>query len=356
MINNNLNLALPFSIYGFGNCGKKIATRLRNKGYQVEYFIDMRAEVNQKIDGIACIRPELCSTHGVTQVIIGVFNRDVSPKIIKKILFDNNVKTVVSFHEINQYIPEIVESSFWYDPTLNLKNYEFKTNSALALFKEDESRLTFEQILKFRTTHKIEDHLEGIGIDKQYFDVTIPNWLVTDAITMLDCGAYDGDTIEASIKYKAPVKTAYCFEPDQANYFKLTQYCKDKHDIRFHLIPCATWSSSTQLFFQNDFGEGSFISESTGVSIQALAIDDFLVNTPFNFLKIDVEGADLDTLKGAITNIKKHRPFIAIAIYHRPTDLWDIPLFLAENTNDYSFHLRQHGHNCFDTVLYGIPN
>lgn len=50
---------------------------------------------------------------------------------------------------------------------------------------------------------------------------------------------------------------------------------------------------------------------------------------------------------------------LAISIYHSPAHLWEIPLwvaqFAAENGMRYTYYLRSHARDCFDTVFYAIP-
>ena len=51
----------------------------------------------------------------------------------------------------------------------------------------------------------------------------------------------------------------------------------------------------------------------------------------------------------------ERRPILAVSVYHRPSDLWEIPRLIAEFYPNPTFRLRQHGHHAFDTVLYVTP-
>ena len=71
---------------------------------------------------------------------------------------------------------------------------------------------------------------------------------------------------------------------------------------------------------------------------------------------MDIEGAELDALKGGEKVIKRDLPHLAISIYHKPSDLWEIGLYLFSiHGNNYKYHIRNYGHQTFDTVLYAIP-
>ena len=72
-------------------------------------------------------------------------------------------------------------------------------------------------------------------------------------------------------------------------------------------------------------------------------------------VSLDIEGGEIDALKGAERIIREGRPVICLSLYHKPDDLWRIPLLLASMVDDYAFHIRQHMFNSFDSVLYAVP-
>jgi FkbM family methyltransferase len=74
-----------------------------------------------------------------------------------------------------------------------------------------------------------------------------------------------------------------------------------------------------------------------------------------DFLKIDVEGADLGVLEGAAETIRRQRPRLAIACYHRPDDLVTIPGFIADLGLDYRWYLQCSTMTDVDTVAFGVP-
>jgi hypothetical protein len=72
-------------------------------------------------------------------------------------------------------------------------------------------------------------------------------------------------------------------------------------------------------------------------------------------MKLDIEGAESAALKGMSRTIARKRPRLAISAYHKPGDIWDLARQTSELVSGYSIHLRQHGANAFDTVVYAIP-
>jgi uncharacterized protein YqjF (DUF2071 family) len=73
------------------------------------------------------------------------------------------------------------------------------------------------------------------------------------------------------------------------------------------------------------------------------------------FIKMNIEGAEIDALKGAARTIRRWQPKLAISAYHRPSDLWRIPRLVRWLSESYGLYLRQHDGGVIETVLYGLP-
>jgi methyltransferase FkbM-like protein len=73
-----------------------------------------------------------------------------------------------------------------------------------------------------------------------------------------------------------------------------------------------------------------------------------------DFLKVDVEGADLGVLEGAAETIASQRPRLAIACYHKPGDLVVIPDFMAALGVDYRWYLQCSTMTDLDTVAFAV--
>ena len=89
-------------------------------------------------------------------------------------------------------------------------------------------------------------------------------------------------------------------------------------------------------------------------AVRVVALDDVLKGENITFLKIDIEGAGYEALAGAENLIKRCKPKIAIAAYHRRKDIWELPMRLLELNGDYTFYLRVYGLNANETVLYAV--
>lgn len=69
-------------------------------------------------------------------------------------------------------------------------------------------------------------------------------------------------------------------------------------------------------------------------------------------IKLDVEGAELDALRGAEETIRRFRPKLVICLYHRPEDLMTLPLFVKSLVPEYRLEVAHASYGFTDTILY----
>lgn len=87
-----------------------------------------------------------------------------------------------------------------------------------------------------------------------------------------------------------------------------------------------------------------------------MSLDDVLADQRVTFLKMDIEGAEMEALRGAEHIIRAQAPKLAISVYHRRDDVWKIPMLLLSYQPAYRFYLRVYSFTGNDTVLYAIPS
>ena len=81
-------------------------------------------------------------------------------------------------------------------------------------------------------------------------------------------------------------------------------------------------------------------------------MDHVIPNFNPTFISMDVEGSELEALRGAETLMKDSRPDLAICVYHALNHIWDIPLYLNDLCLGYKFYLRNYTSFIAETVLY----
>ena len=81
---------------------------------------------------------------------------------------------------------------------------------------------------------------------------------------------------------------------------------------------------------------------------------DVCVSDPVTFIKMDIEGAELEALKGSSKIIKKYMPKLAISLYHKKDDILEIPLYIKELVPEYKLYIRHYSNAGVETVLYAV--
>ncbi|MBQ3544553.1 MAG: FkbM family methyltransferase [Lachnospiraceae bacterium] len=186
---------------------------------------------------------------------------------------------------------------------------------------------------------------------EQYFDC--PSMKREDGEVFIDCGCFDGETSKQFVQWcEGKYDRIIAFEPDKRNYEICQRECTDIRN--FELYASATGACKKKMKFNMGASGGSKIDENGFEEVYIDSIDDILQGHKATFIKMDVEGAELDSLKGAEETIKKYKPKLAIAIYHKAEDIWEIPQFILSCREDYKFYIRHYTSCNFETVLYAL--
>ena len=119
------------------------------------------------------------------------------------------------------------------------------------------------------------------------------------------------------------------------------------------IIEKGCWSDKTTLYFSNEGTMGSKISDNGKLQIAVDSIDN-VVKDKVSFIKMDIEGSELEALKGAKNTILKYKPKLAVCVYHKKEDLITIPQYILSLNQNYKLYLRHYGENSCDTVLYAL--
>lgn len=228
---------------------------------------------------------------------------------------------------------------------------EDKINEIVGLLADEKSKEVYRKAIDFRTTHNIQVR-PPYSIKDSYFVKDIIH-LKNDEV-FVDCGAFIGDTIDAFCKANNNrFKRVVSFEPDDKNYEEL---CK-KYESNERVVPikAGVWNKNTTLFFSNDGSSASKIQEvDQGVSIEVQSIDENELCKDATFIKMDIEGSEMEALIGARNTIINNHPKLAICIYHSDEDYIRIPLWIHEIDPSYKLYVRHHSFDIADTVLYAV--
>ncbi|GHU39659.1 hypothetical protein FACS1894190_05290 [Spirochaetia bacterium] len=193
------------------------------------------------------------------------------------------------------------------------------------------------------------------GIAPQYFDknIVVPR----EHEIFIDGGAYDMQTSIEFVKWcNCQYDAIYAFEPEFSCYQKSKNVISKSEPLkkRVSIFNAGLWSEKTQLHSVGNDTQGSRITGDGDTIINVESIDGILNGTQATFIKMDVEGAELEALKGAQNTIRKWRPKLAISLYHKPEDIIELPLYILSLVPDYKLYIRHYSNYVFETVLYCI--
>lgn len=197
----------------------------------------------------------------------------------------------------------------------------------------------------------VPDKQWWIGNEPQYFDSEIMHPDKNECF--VDGGSFDGENTLEFISWCAGNFSAvYMFEPDKENYLRIKTLAeKDNKILAFER---GLWSDTTVLRFSSRVRETSTISDKGDVEIKVTSIDEILNGKPVTFIKLDIEGSEMEAIKGAEKTIKLYKPKLAICVYHKPEDIIDIPLKILEMNPSYKLFLRHYSYLQTETVLYAV--
>jgi FkbM family methyltransferase len=169
------------------------------------------------------------------------------------------------------------------------------------------------------------------------------------------CGVSIGELSRVS-GHVGKVDELVCFEPDP-NQFRLTAEYLSVHQEqiaqRVTAFPCAVYShEAIEPFTYSDTSFGSRILPSGEARVQCVSIDHVLPGFQPTFISMDIEGAEIEALKGAERTIRSSRPDLGICVYHSPNHLWEVPLYLHSLGLNYRFYLRNYTTFTGETVFY----
>jgi len=157
-----------------------------------------------------------------------------------------------------------------------------------------------------------------------------------------DIGAYIGDSAYI-INNELNPRKIYAFEPEKNNFNILSENIK-LNNLNNVIVPVNVATSSE---------EGSMVLESMnassslklrkklgGQTVKVTTLDSFVKIQKLNsvdLIKMDIEGAEMNTLLGAKELIKKYKPDLVIALYHKGQHFFEIPVMLRKLVPDYKF-------------------
>lgn len=350
-----IDLGRPLVIYGAGRFGQDLCRAVRRAGGVVAGFVVSSVDAGtparvldvpvRSIFGLPSDWRRLC-------LLCGVFNREVPFTALVANAREAGFAGLIMPWTLAEQFGDMLGWRYWLAAPSRIAWADARVSHVKQRLADAESRRMVEAIRGLRAGVDLEFSAFRSS-ERQYFNALTLGRSVPGAAVYVDCGAYTGDSFRTFIA-SSECSAAYLFEPDSENFRLLTRSVEGV-PVPVHCLPLAVSNRHRLVGFSSGNGEASMVSDAGGDRAVAAPLDAILATVHVDFLKIDVEGADLEVLQGASRLIARSRPVIAISLYHKPEDLWEIPLTAFDLCEDYDFFVRQHFYNSFDSVLYAIP-
>lgn len=245
---------------------------------------------------------------------------------------------------------DLLNIEFWGNTTKEFIKNKKKYNEIYNKLNDNESKNQLYNLINFRQSYDLK-FMRGFKNkeDLQYFEEFLN--LNNKNEIFVDIGGFDGYTTKEFIRHCPNYKAIHFFEPSKENIIISKEKLKDYKNISFYQMGL---SSKKQVLSFESNGSSSKISTNGQEKILVDKLDKLNLED-VTFIKMDIEGAELDALKGAKETILKHHPKLAVCIYHKPDDFWKIPEQIFSIRKDYNIYLRHYSEGFTETVMFFIP-
>jgi FkbM family methyltransferase len=343
-------------VFGSGTFASKIIDLLGVAGVEVAGVLDWIVDPSKTFQSHKVQSLDSSITSGIA-VFLAIHNPEANLKKVHEALSGLGFKDIYTPPQIAKMLHDkgLYLENYWLgtqsDSSLTLNDTEFVTS----LLSDDKSREVYLSALKYRETGEIEYLPVPDKLENQYFPDDLSGFAsqLSEAGAFVDVGAFDGDTLR-SLKSTAYRPERYIgLEPDLPSFQRLL--LEAKHFSGNSL--CLPLAASDRIGWANFYSNGtsSSIVEDGGIPVQSANLDFLVMGGVTSYIKMDIEGSELQALHGCKQVILRDKPILAISIYHKPRDLTEIPKFIASLGVHNGFYVRTYGEQLFETVLYCLP-
>lgn len=170
---------------------------------------------------------------------------------------------------------------------------------------------------------------------KDYYDLDIIPY--KDDYVLVDCGAYIGDSIVDFVEVFGKYKHIYSFEMSPSIFEDMRNNLSVLSDVS--CINKAVGKEKGYINVSDTDGAGNSVGKAGDILVEITSIDEE-IKEHIDMIKFDIEGAEQDALIGAKRHIIEEKPILMVSSYHRPADIFEIPLLINSIRDDYKFYMR----------------
>jgi len=321
----------PLYLYGAGNLGKLAREFLTAVGHQPSGIFERDDPTPQ----------------GDARVAVSVVT---SPYVaIERALAARGCADVVPFYDLAEGLRgRHPLSNGWFAEPLSADDQR-EIADVYAGWDDDVSRAHHLQFMAWRRLRE-EWTFEGAPVSTERYFIPEVAACLRDRETFLDGGAHHG-AVSLAFAAKIADLRVIAVEPDSANRAVLDERLGGLAGAE--ILDCALAAGDGAGAFNEGFGFASKLSAFGQTQVRVRAIDSLDV-TP-SFIKLHLEGGELDALRGARETLRSHRPIVTATVYHNADGLSRTSAWLMRELDGYRFLFRNHCWCAAGAVVYAIP-
>lgn len=335
------------AIYGAGFVGTWASRYLQSQGARITKFIDRDIrKIGGEVNGIPVVEPSTDELASADAVFIAA--RHAVP-------------------EVRQMMAPYGCPTLSFDGYFVLRNYDRLCTIRDAYLGDVRSVQVFNALLMAMLTGSSQPCLDVMEKD-MYF--CLPEFSGNFDEAFVDAGAFVGDTVERFLwENLGTFRHIHAFEPG-AKQFHAMERRVERLALEWAFNPSSVSLVRAGLSDAPGKMACTFVDDAPlrhglaglkpsagdesleGATAPVLTLDEYLAGNTISFLKVDVEGMEMELLRGAARTIRVCRPKMALCIYHYPSHLYEVAEYVRSLVPEYRFALRQHAPLFGDFVLY----
>jgi FkbM family methyltransferase len=357
----------PIALFGAGLIGRECVRALRALGHEPVCVADETpARIGTTCEGAPVLAPaDAARQVGASGLMMCSFYRPVTSLAATcRRVAETTGRRTIPFLPLFQLAPGSFSCTYAFGPLSPEADAELEAGLRwlAARLSDEASRSLLDCQIEFRRS--LDPSV--LPAPTPYFDplasqAPLLDRLLFDRLVFVDCGAFDGDTIAAFLAATGGrYRRIIALEPDQANAAALRARAAELLGGRIADFVChekGVWSHEGVLGFSATGTPASAISADGTQRIAVTALDTCVDarGDDVVMLKLDVEGAEAEALRGAAQLLRRPDAVACVSVYHRPADLAELPRLLDAQQPGHRLLLRSHGHDGADLVVYTLP-
>lgn len=323
----------PIVVYGMGNGADKLFERLSQYGvtpsdiFASDGFVRGHSFRGMRVKSFSEIKEQYDDF--VILLSFATNRREVLDMLYK----------LDSEYEV--YVPDmpVAGCEEYFDKEFYNSHYE-EILAAYSCLADDRSREVYAATVCYKLTGRMS-YLRASGCDRNELYSLLPTATIQ---SIVDVGAYNGDTIREAIDFFPSLARAVAIEPDPKTYKRLRKYIDTEERIEIISHNAAAWSGVAVGVFQSSANRNSSVSSTSSYEhhdreIPLITVDS--LDLVPDYIKYDVEGAEMEALIGSRETISRSKPSLLVSLYHRSRDIFEIINYLHREYPDYKLALRR---------------